>query len=230
MARTFQESIVNTTMFLPTAYDFLDTQATGMPNLDPCFSFKGLGVSGGGYDLRGYADAPTLSPNIFKVRSTGWALSLWFYAVGGANQNGTLFSAQTLISGGALDINSPLQITWAGLNTTSISLQYYGAAGNISMNRNTNNNNLWHFYVFNVPAPGQQATSFMNNGNFLAQHGVVAAGADTYASDMKIAFGRYGDSYPQAGHYTANRLGKMCFHNHVLTLTECQMLYQSMTP
>lgn len=227
MARSFTEAINGSVFFAPTPNDFFTVQTTALPNTNPAMGITG---QGGTTDLRAYGDAPTMTPNIFKVRSTGWSLSMWFNVNGNANHGGTLFAVQNdLVSGGSLNVNQPLTLQWGAVNVTALTLTYYGAAGNVTMGRSINTTSGFHLFVFNVPAPGNQATSYMNADASFTNHGVVASGADTYASGLKTCFGRYSDNGASNSMYTNPMFGKMCFHPHVMTLTECHMLYESMT-
>lgn len=225
MTRTITEAINGVSMTIPTAYDFFDVQATALPNAQPAIRMLGQGNP---TDLRAYGPAPTMSPNIFKVKSYNWSLSLWFNVNGNANHGGPLFVVQNASAGGSMSLDMPLYISWGGINATAIGVQYYSASGSVNIGRGSNNPSGWYFFVFRFPSSGQQITSYMNADAAFTNHGTMPGGSDTYNTGLQVAFGRYPATAPLGSMYTNPMIGKFSFHNHLLSLTECHMLYEAM--
>lgn len=232
MARTIHESIAGIDLFVPTANDFFQTSAVSgvfLPNGDPC-----LTITPG--DSRAFAPAPTLVPNVLKKAGQGpYAISFWVKTAGIENGKSTEFGVQTIGAGsfgGAYNEypwRMQIQTHTSGLAGVTF-YQYVGTGFSYSQfNMSAAANTNWQFFVFNINTPGNPSTGYKNTDTSLTSLGNTSAGTNDFAADLYFCIGRYGNSAPGNTGTNNKHLGKIVIHDHMLSLTECQMLYLSMT-
>lgn len=224
MARTIPEQIAGIELFVPSQYDFFDILPTGMPNGDPC-----LVVKAG--DARAFAPAPTMTPNVFKKAGQGpYAVSFWTKTTTIENAKNWRFGVETVNAAGLMSLNSPwgveISTHISGLN--QVTFYHQGTAQqNFALSPAANTN--WQFFVMNIPAPGVAATSYKNTDVALTTQAAVTAGTPDYNANQFFYIGRYGDSSAASSVTSDKYIGKICIHNRLLTLTECQLMYLEMT-
>lgn len=256
MARTIHESVAGLELFVPDANDFFDIDETGMPNGDPCLIINPDSLTTP--DYRAFAPVPTLVPDLMHdAAANPWSLSLWIQMGSGtgnalncrlfgiqnasavransatpiANANWPMSMRLNYHNNGVVGLNL-LNGTGSGVNLTNITIPLAGTTGDSN----------WHFAVFRIPIPGATRSYYKDNDLDITGLGNAPtfSGGSAYNSNQRFYIGAYADSVasdPQAsssyntGTQTLTRplrLGKIAFHDHLLTLTEMQMMYGAM--
>lgn len=226
MTRTIDESINNADLSINPTYDFFTVNSTGLPDLSPC-----LVVQPG--DSRAFGPAPTLTPNLMKQGGQGpFSVSFWVKTNNIENSKAYRFGVQNTSAGALMTLDNPLVVE-VSIHTSGISAVtlYYMGGAQASWGLGVDNQLGWNFYVVRVPAPGQNVTYYRNNAVDFATPGAatVPAGTPTYNGTQQGFIGRASASASSNTGTNDKYIGKWCFHNHLLTLTECQMLYLAMT-
>lgn len=248
---TIPEEITGIPLFVPDLYDQFTILEEGLPNGDDCLTvFGNLSQS-----YKAYQATQVLVPNLFRTRYDGpWAVSFWFK---GANiPHGTdpgsqvIFGVQNCFADGGLttDTNWTISCT-AQSAATANRIRFHQRRVNPTTSGGSYDGsvviaeNTWVFCVLNHPLQGsggsgtgatafiytravgssEVATSCTNSSSGGGSIG-TALGADQMFcvgaySNVNVSKGRLGQWY----------IGKLSFHNHELTLSERQALYNAMT-
>lgn len=246
------ETVLDLELFIPETNDFFSIDAGGMPNGDDCLTVHG-NVS---RNYKAFVNASTLTPNIFLSRSDGpWAMSFWFK---GANitystitVSQTLFAVMnSLCQNGGTDAGQVWTVSsTAGVAATANPIRFHQQRSSPTTGTGSYDGsvlvaqNKWIFVVINKPfnttgGSGNNAVGTMYTRAEDAERETPTtltgagsgsgSGSPGIGPGMKLCIGAYSDIGNANGRDGEWRLGKLAFHDHMLTLTERSLMFNSM--
>lgn len=252
MSYEIPELITGVPLFVPTANDFFSIEPGGLPNGDDCLVVHG-DVS---RDYKAFQPAQSLSPNVFLTRSATFSISFWInaglithdagwrgdqviMAVMNANMNTPSNLPQSLGSGmGDQGYGqSPWLIVAHGSATGSncrigmvkATHQYsFGSSGRVLEVSAPLPQNQWAFVVFQLSGLSTSIDCYVNLTQYAGSTSGGSGSQIGVAGNQYFCIGSYSDQPNMNGRDGEYRLGKLAFHNHLLSTTERSMLYYSM--
>lgn len=238
------ESVAGVPLFVPEDNDQFEIDVGGMPNGDDCLLIRG----DLGRDYKAYMPAPTLSPDVFRYVNAAWSMSFWVkmgniaYTTATPAHNQLAPNDAGQIMFGAMKSTASVMngsdklwtiSAWAPNSSPHCGIRYH-RSGSVSYCNSGAfapiTPDEWAFVVIdNTAHMAHEPFIWVNNVEVGSFHN-AAAGYNYHTNNVGGFFGigSYSENSPFSGRDGAWRLGKLAFHDHVLTETERETLYTTM--